>query len=97
LFIFSQNQAVHSEEKIHEYKEAFNLFDKNGDGCISLNELGIVVRSLGMTPTEQDLRNIMHEMDINGKYNRKIRYHILGSRDLHYIFQFVHLSQVSVR
>ena len=29
-----------------EYKEAFSLFDKNGDGVISTEELATVMRSL---------------------------------------------------
>ena len=32
---------------IQEYKEAFNLFDKDGDGSITTSELGDVMRSLG--------------------------------------------------
>ena len=38
-----------------EFKEAFSLFDKDGDGTISINELGTVLRSLGQNPTEQEL------------------------------------------
>ena len=36
-----------TEEGIMEAKEAFSLFDKEGDGCISIYELGTVMRSLG--------------------------------------------------
>uniref|UniRef100_M3Y7F8 EF-hand domain-containing protein n=1 Tax=Mustela putorius furo TaxID=9669 RepID=M3Y7F8_MUSPF len=31
----------------HEFKEAFSLFDKDGDGTITTKELGTVMRSLG--------------------------------------------------
>ncbi len=31
-----------TEEQIAEFKEAFSLFDKDGDGCITTKELGTV-------------------------------------------------------
>ncbi len=36
-----------SEEQIAEYKEAFSLFDKSGDGTITTKDLGTVIRALG--------------------------------------------------
>uniref|UniRef100_A0A3B3YEB5 EF-hand domain-containing protein n=1 Tax=Poecilia mexicana TaxID=48701 RepID=A0A3B3YEB5_9TELE len=38
-----------TEEQIAEFKEAFSLFDKDGDGTITTKELGTVMRSLGQT------------------------------------------------
>jgi calmodulin len=38
-----------------EFKEAFALFDKEGCGTISTNDLGTVIRSLGKNPTEDYL------------------------------------------
>jgi calmodulin len=35
-----------TKEQIAEYKEAFSLFDKDGDGIINLHDLGLLVRSL---------------------------------------------------
>ena len=37
-----------SEEHIAEFKEAFSLFDKDGDGTNTTKELGTVMRSLGL-------------------------------------------------
>jgi calmodulin len=36
-----------TDEQIAEFKEAFALFDKDGDGTITTKELGTVMRSLG--------------------------------------------------
>ena len=44
-----------NEELIGEYREAFELFDKNNDGNISTKELGQVMRSLGQNPTEAEV------------------------------------------
>ena len=52
-----------TEEQIAEYREAFSVFDKNGDGAITREELGTVMRSLGQSPTETDLQDIINEVD----------------------------------
>lgn len=49
-----------------EFKEAFSLFDKDGDGTISSKELGTVMRSLGQNPTEADLQDMVNEVDADG-------------------------------
>ena len=54
-------------EEVEQYREAFSLFDKNGDGTVSTNELGTIMRSLGQTPTEAELRDIIANVDKNGK------------------------------
>ena len=55
-----------SEEQIAEFKEAFSLFDKDGDGTITTKELGTVMRSLGQNPTESELTDMVNEVDADG-------------------------------
>jgi len=55
-----------SEEEMIEYKEAFRLFDKDGDGSISSKELGVAMRSLGQNPTEGELLDMVNEVDVDG-------------------------------
>ena len=45
-----------NEEEIMGFKEAFMLFDKEGNGKIELKELGIVMRSVGVNISEKDLK-----------------------------------------
>ena len=56
-----------TEEQITEFKEAFSLFDKNGDGTITTKELGTVMRSLGQNPTEAELQDMINEVDADGE------------------------------
>ncbi|KAM0125636.1 hypothetical protein ACHAQE_003174 [Botrytis cinerea] len=65
-----------TEEQVSEFKEAFSLFDKNGDeqcretaliygsiGQITSKELGTVMRSLGQNPSESELQDMINEVD----------------------------------
>mmetsp|Transcript_14877 Transcript_14877/g.41424 ORF Transcript_14877/g.41424 Transcript_14877/m.41424 type:complete len:199 (+) Transcript_14877:165-761(+) len=58
-----------TEEQIAEFKEAFSLFDKDGDGTITTKELGTVMRSLGQNPTEAELMDMIQEIDADGSGN----------------------------
>ncbi|CAO0792951.1 unnamed protein product [Mucor circinelloides] len=53
-------------EQIQEYREAFQLFDKNGDGSVSATELGVVLRSFGMNPTDAELQDMVSDVDADG-------------------------------
>ncbi|EYU23702.1 hypothetical protein MIMGU_mgv1a023810mg, partial [Erythranthe guttata] len=60
------NLYVLNKEQIVEIQEAFTMFDKDGDGCINIEELGIVMRSLNQNPTEKELRDMINEVDSDG-------------------------------
>ena len=54
-----------TEEQIAEFKEAFQIFDKDGDGSITTKELGTVMRSLGQNPSDEEVRQMIEEVDEN--------------------------------
>ena len=64
-FLFSNNLFP-------EFKEAFSLFDKDGDGTITTKELGTVMRSLGQNPTEAELQDMINEVDADGKIENNV-------------------------
>ena len=58
-----KKQSVYLQN-MDEVEKVFNRFDANGDGKISVSELGAVLVSLGSTFSNDDeLRNIMNELD----------------------------------
>ncbi|KAJ9070105.1 hypothetical protein DSO57_1011720 [Entomophthora muscae] len=55
-----------TEDQVAEFKEAFSLFDRDGDGSITVKELGTVMRSLGQNPTEAELQALITDIDTDG-------------------------------
>lgn len=45
--------------------ESFRIFDTDGSGAITADELGAVMRSLGQSPTEAELRALIDEVDLD--------------------------------
>lgn len=52
-----------TDEQVCEFREAFNLYDKDGDGTITVLEIGCIMRSLGQTPTDAELQDLIDEID----------------------------------
>ena len=50
-----------------DFQKAFALFDRDGNGSITSKELGHVMRQLNMSPSEQDLHDMISEVDADGK------------------------------
>ncbi|XP_061630764.1 myosin light polypeptide 6 isoform X2 [Phyllopteryx taeniolatus] len=48
-----------SEDQIQEFKEAFLLFDRTGEGMICYNQCGDVMRSLGQNPVTADVLKVL--------------------------------------
>ncbi|XP_023235437.1 calmodulin-like [Centruroides sculpturatus] len=56
-----------TEEQISEFREAFSLFDKEGNGTITGKELGTLMRSLGQNPTEAQLKAMIQDLQNSGR------------------------------
>ena len=79
--VYNSNKSIKKDEEsllddlteyqIAEYKEAFQIFDKHGEGAISTKELGTIMRSLGLNPSDEDLKEIIDSFD-NEKNNNLI-------------------------
>ncbi|EOA19331.1 hypothetical protein CARUB_v10003659mg [Capsella rubella] len=61
---------VGDEDEVGEedMKEAFNVFDRNGDGFITVDELKAVLSSLGLKQgkTLEDCRKMIMQVDVDG-------------------------------
>lgn len=58
-----------SDAQISAMKEAFTLFDTDGDGKIAPSELGILMRSLGGNPTQAQLKSIIAEEKLTSSFD----------------------------
>jgi Ca2+-binding EF-hand superfamily protein len=54
-----------SDEEVEKLWEGFQVFDADGSGVISVEELGHVMRSLGQSPNETELRDMIKEVDVD--------------------------------
>lgn len=54
-----------SKDQIEELKEAFSLFDTNGDGTITSCELGTVLRSLGKNVSDAEVEELLKEVSVD--------------------------------
>jgi len=52
-----------TEQQVEEFKEAFSEFDIDGDGTITTQELGTVMRRIGERPTDKELTDMVAEVD----------------------------------
>ncbi|KAH3846299.1 calmodulin-like [Dreissena polymorpha] len=52
-----------TEEQIAEFKEAFSLYDKAGEGAIDVKELGTVMRALGQNPSMAELEETKMDLE----------------------------------
>ena len=54
-----------SEAEVEKLWEAFKVFDADSSGAISVEELGQVMRSLGQSPSNTELREMIKEVDVD--------------------------------
>eukprot|EP01066_Platyproteum_vivax_P008990 Platyproteum_vivax@DN390_c0_g1_i1.p1 len=67
-----QRRTELTEEQKQEIKEAFNLFDADGNGTISTKELKVAMRALGFEPKKEEIKKMISEVDKDG--NEMIQY-----------------------
>ena len=60
------DKVVFTDEQIAELKQAFALFDMDGSGEVSTDELGTVLETLGQKVTQEELVQIIAEVDQDG-------------------------------
>ena len=54
-----------TEEQKSEYREAFSIFDTNGDGTITFEELTKAMQSLGKDATPTEIQDMIDNADVN--------------------------------
>ena len=54
---------VFTIQQIEEYERAFKLFDKNGNGKISANELSVVLKSLNHNVRDREVSDMINEVN----------------------------------
>jgi len=55
-----------SPDEVEEFRDAFEVFDKNGNGRISMAELGEMMTNLGKeVPSKRELEDILEELDVD--------------------------------
>lgn len=59
-------KKMNSELTRADIKKAFDHFDQDGSGTISVEELDNVFKSLGRIHTPQELKNIVKKIDKDG-------------------------------
>ena len=53
------------DEDLHEIRETFAMFDADGSGSITINEIKNIYNALGHEFTEKEIKNMMNDIDIN--------------------------------
>ena len=62
---FIGDKEVISEEKLAELRDAFQVFDQDNDGIITIIELGNILRKF-VTITQQNLKDMISDIDLDG-------------------------------
>jgi len=62
-FLKMMSTTVKAQDFAHETRAAFNVFDKDGSGTISADELRQVMKSLGENLTDEEIDEMIKEAD----------------------------------
>ncbi len=58
-----QIEEKFNEDEIQDFKQAFTFFDREGDGTINLEDLGLALRSLGFIVTNSEVEDLRNKYD----------------------------------
>lgn len=53
------------------FREAFELFDHDGSGFITTDEIGVVMRRLGQNPSPKELEAMVRDVDADGELRKR--------------------------
>lgn len=67
LKMIAEIELNNSTEQLNEYREVFSFFDRHNTGEINLNELGLIIRSIGFNPSEILIKQFQDEYQQNEK------------------------------
>ena len=86
-----------SKAQENKLKEAFFLLDHDNDNCISINEIGLLLRALGIFISQEEIEKLKQEFESQGKnvpydkfkklYKKKLKTNLTNS-DLIDAFKF---------
>merc|ERR1712108_84204 len=65
-FLYMMAKKENDEEAEDEIREAFKVFDGDGNGFINRQELAVVMMNLGETLTGDEINSMIEEADIDG-------------------------------
>ena len=54
------------EDKLSEYKEAFDMFDKDHSGAISVQEISKIMKNYGNPMTKEEIQHMIKDIDSDG-------------------------------
>lgn len=66
---FGAGQSLESnftDERLAELREVFSLFDDDGNGSLDAKELSLVLRSVGLVPSDEEVQQMIDEVDADG-------------------------------
>lgn len=65
-FVTLMARKMNNTDKDSEIREAFAVFDRDGSGKISSEELRHIMKSLGEDLTDEEIQQMIREADTNG-------------------------------
>ena len=54
------------EDKLKEYKEAFDMFDRNKKGTLSIGDITKIMKNFGYPMTKEEARSMLSNVDASG-------------------------------